>query len=63
MASRRAVQPPTPYSSSVLGSFLLLDHGVKDSDGVGLKPAHRAAAVKNEYNLRYILFHVHYLRI
>ena len=38
-------------------------HGIKVSNGVCLKPAHGAAAVKDEYNLRQILSHVQYLRI
>ena len=41
----------------------VIDHGVEASDGVSLKPTHRAAAVKNEYDLRQVLSHVQYLRI
>lgn len=37
--------------SFALSFFLLLDHGVEASDSVCLKPTHRAAAVKNEYDL------------
>jgi len=32
--------------------FLLFNHGVEASDGVCFQPAHRAAAIKDEYNLR-----------
>ena len=49
--------------SFALSLFLFLDHGVEASDGVSLKPTHRAAAVKNEYDLRQVLSHVQYLRI
>ena len=43
--------------------FLLFNHGVEASDGVCFQPAHRAAAIKNEYDLRQVLSHVQYLRI
>ena len=37
--------------SFALSFLLLFDHGVEASDGISLKPTHRAAAVKNEYDL------------
>ena len=43
--------------------FLLCDHGVEPADGIRLQAGHRAAAVKDEYNLRQVLFHAAYLRI
>jgi len=43
--------------------FLLFNHGVEASDGVCFQPAHRAAAIKDEYDLRQVLSHVQYLRI
>ena len=43
--------------------FLLFNHGVEASDGVCFQPAHRAAAIKDKYNLRQVLSHVQYLRI
>lgn len=43
--------------------FLLFNHGVEASDGVCFQSAHRAAAIKDEYDLRQVLSHVQYLRI
>ena len=43
--------------------FLLFNHGVESSDGVCFQSAHRAAAIKDEYDLRHVLSHVLYLRI
>ena len=43
--------------------FLLFNHGVESSDGVCFQSAHRAAAIKDEYDLRQVLSHVQYLRI
>ena len=43
--------------------FLLFNHGVESSDGVCFQSAHRAAAIKDEYDLRQVLSHVLYLRI
>ena len=43
--------------------FLLFNHGVEASDGVCFQPAHRTAAIKDEYDLRQVLSHVQYLRI
>lgn len=37
--------------------FLLFQHGIEASDGVGLQPLHGAAAVQNEYQLGQILLH------
>ena len=43
--------------------FLLFNHGVESSDGVCFQSAHRAAAIKDEYDLRQVLSHVLYLSI
>ena len=38
-------------------ALLLLEHGVKAADRIGLQPAHRTTAVKDKDNLGYIFSH------
>jgi len=42
--------------------FLLFNHCIKAADGICLKPTHRAAAVKDEYDLCQVLLHVQFLQ-